>query len=260
MLDTSSLREDNNNSSDLSSVDNIPSYKILIIGDEGVGKTTLLYRYIHKKFNEINNATIGLDFQEKIVQLSSKNFIKLLIWDTAGSEKFHSIAQSFFTNCDGIVLCFDTSNKTSLDNINGWINYISDYIDITDNKNDMKNSKFLQNENVKEEVEEERENEDGQDNADEDQLKPLIVLVGTKSDLEEKKAVTFENLLNFTTIRQYKYFVTSSKTGEYIDDMFLYMAEELYKKKMGEQYSRGFRLKTIRTLKEGECKSKLKCC
>ena len=102
MLDTSTLSRDGVRKS---IIEDIPTYKILIIGDQGIGKTSLIHRYITGEFKE-SNQNIGLDFQEKTIQVSPNDKIALIIWDTAGSEKFHSIAQSFFTNCDGIILCF----------------------------------------------------------------------------------------------------------------------------------------------------------
>ena len=124
MLDTSTLSRDSSLNQRKRKIEEIPSYKVLIIGDPGIGKTSLIHRYIYNEFKEHNESTIGLDFQEKTVQVSPEDKIILIIWDTAGSEKFHSIAQNFFTNCDGIILCFDTTDKKTFENLESWINYI----------------------------------------------------------------------------------------------------------------------------------------
>ena len=92
MLDTSTLSRDGVRKS---IIEDIPTYKILIIGDQGIGKTSLIHRYIFNKFMEGEKHTLGLDFQEKIVQVSPESRIKLIIWDTVGSEKFGAIAQNF---------------------------------------------------------------------------------------------------------------------------------------------------------------------
>ena len=106
MLDSSTLDADDKLTK---SYIDLPHYKILIIGDTSIGKTSLIHRYISNKFSEDINSSIGLDYKEKMVQISSDNKVVLRLWDTAGSEKFRSIAQSYFRNSDGIILCFDTS-------------------------------------------------------------------------------------------------------------------------------------------------------
>ena len=89
MLDTSTLSRDSSLNQRKRKIEEIPSYKVLIIGDPGIGKTSLIHRYIYNEFKEHNESTIGLDFQEKTVQVSPEDKIILIIWDTAGSEKFH---------------------------------------------------------------------------------------------------------------------------------------------------------------------------
>lgn len=257
MLDTSTLSRDTINATK-ENLKDIPLYKVLVIGDQGIGKTTLIHRYIYDIFQENNEMTIGLDFQEKIVQVSPEDKIVLKIWDTAGSEKFHSIAQSFFTNCDGIILCFDTTDKKTFENLYGWVDYISDYIDIKEDieeKSDKKKSK-----NTDEEGEEEEEEEN--DWIKDEQFKPIIVLAGTKSDLKEGFIVSMEEVKKFTKILKCEYFETSAKNKNGVEDLFFFMAKELFDKKIVVNPNKGFKLRESidKNGNEGQSNSKVVCC
>ena len=263
MLDTSTLSRDSttHNKENLSAI--LPTYKVLIIGDQGIGKTTLIQRYIYGIFKESIESTIGLDFQEKTVQVSPEDKIILTIWDTAGSEKFHSIAQSFFTNCDGIILCFDTTDKKTFENLIGWVNYINDYIEIKENIDDINDKKKGKNEGEDgEEEKEEKEEEEEKDWIDDEQFKPVIILAGTKCDLKEDSIVSMEEVKKFTKILKCEYFETSAKNNNGVDDLFFFMAKELFDKKIAVNPKKGFKL--AREIDkygiEGESNSKIGCC
>jgi GTPase SAR1 family protein len=254
MLDSSNLSKDCFNSGNKKQSEDYPTYKILIIGDKDVGKTSLIYRYINNEFNEKNDTSIGLDFQEKTVKVTPKKKITLMIWDTAGSEKFRSIAHSFFTNCDGIILCYDTTDKKTFENLNGWINYINEYIEI---KIDTSNENIKNNEGEDEEENDVEELEW----AKEEQFKPVVVLAGTKADLEDNKCVFNEDIKNLTKIIKCEYFETSAKSGVGVEDVFLYMAKDLFEKKIAIAKKRkGFKLKNDRDINDSQCKSNATCC
>lgn len=255
MLDTSTLSRDSINPKK-ENLDDNPSYKVLVIGDQGIGKTTLIHRYIFDIFLKNSESTIGLDFQEKIVQVSPEDKIVLKIWDTAGSEKFHSIAQSFFTNCDGIILCFDTTDKKTFENLYGWIDYINDYIEIKDDIDEKNEKKKNKDEEEGEEEEEEI------DWINDEQFKPVIVLAGTKSDLKEGFIVPMEEVKKFTKILKCEYFETSSKNNNGVEDLFFFMAKELFDKKIAVNPNKGFKLGEgiDKNGNEGQSNSKVVCC
>lgn len=260
MLDTSTFSKDSSNLR--IKLDDIPSYKILIIGDQGIGKTSLIHRYITGEFKE-SNQNIGLDFQEKTIQVSPNDKIALIIWDTAGSEKFHSIAQSFFTNCDGIILCFDTTDIKTFENLNNWVDYINDYIDIKDNNYDGSTEKNIKKKSKDEEEddEEEEENEEDKEWIDDEQFKPSLVLTGTKSDLRENQVVLMEDIKKFTKNLKCEYFETSAKNGNGVEDLFFYMAKDLFEKKIVvNKNKKGFKLAMDKSGYEGESNSNAECC
>ena len=105
---------------------NILSYKIIIVGDSSVGKSSILNYYINNSFHHSHNSTIGVDFRSKIIDVNNKN-IKLQIWDTAGQERFRSIIRSYYRSCDGAIIVFDlTANKT-LESIHSWLEELKNH-------------------------------------------------------------------------------------------------------------------------------------
>ncbi len=95
-------------------------FRICLLGDSSVGKTSLLTRYSEGKIIEKYNSTIGVDF--KVVTLKLNDVIsKVHIWDTAGQERFKSIAINYFRNSHGFIFVYDISNRESFENLNNWI-------------------------------------------------------------------------------------------------------------------------------------------
>lgn len=103
-------------------------YKILIVGDSGVGKSCILERFATNNFFSCHQATIGIDFKTKIVQKNGINVI-FKIWDTAGQERFRSITSAYYRGASGIMVCYDITNYESFDSIKTWINDIQQYAD-----------------------------------------------------------------------------------------------------------------------------------
>ena len=96
------------------------AFKILTLGESGVGKTSILLRFAGHKFRETYLATIGLDFHPKVIKVSDKD-IQLKVWDSAGQERFHNITRTMFKDADGIALIYDVTDKESFSKIKYWI-------------------------------------------------------------------------------------------------------------------------------------------
>ena len=94
-------------------------FKLLIIGDSGVGKSSLMNRFSDNIFNETFINTIGVDFKIRTINMDGK-MIKLQIWDTAGQERFRTIVSSYYRGAHGIMVVFDITNKESFENIRMW--------------------------------------------------------------------------------------------------------------------------------------------
>jgi len=95
--------------------------KSIIIGDSGVGKSSLLYRYTDQDWNPHYIATIGVDFKVLTFERQSR-VVKLQLWDTAGQERFRGITHSYYRGAHGIMLVFDLTNMESFDNVTTWMN------------------------------------------------------------------------------------------------------------------------------------------
>ncbi|EOA36184.1 hypothetical protein CARUB_v10010068mg [Capsella rubella] len=93
--------------------------KVIILGDSGVGKTSLMNQYVNKKFSNQYKATIGADFLTKEVQFEDRLFT-LQIWDTAGQERFQSLGVAFYRGADCCVLVYDVNSAKSFEDLNNW--------------------------------------------------------------------------------------------------------------------------------------------
>ena len=97
----------------------IPLYKVSIAGDEAVGKTSLIRRYCEGKFEESRVATIGVDFQTKVVDLPA-GAVKLSIWDMAGQSRFEVVRTGMYRGSRATALVFDLSNPATLEHLTAW--------------------------------------------------------------------------------------------------------------------------------------------
>jgi len=121
----------------------IENYKIVIIGDQHVGKTSILSRYKYEVIETAYAPTVGIDFLTKNVFLEDKT-VKLIMWDTAGQERFKSLIPSYLKNANCIILTYDISNKSSFVSLNKWLMDAKEYVNektlfvICGNKLDLK--------------------------------------------------------------------------------------------------------------------------
>jgi small GTP-binding protein len=95
-------------------------FKYIIIGDSAVGKSNILLRYIHDKFNEEFQSTIGVEFGAKNLKIEDKIY-RIQIWDTAGQETFRSITRAYYKNSVCACVVYDITNKNSFQNIKSWL-------------------------------------------------------------------------------------------------------------------------------------------
>lgn len=165
-------------------------FKIILIGDANSGKTSLINRYVTKCFNDKYICTIGVDFMTKALKIQN-NTLKLQIWDTAGMEKYKQITTSYYRGAQAAIVCFDLTNKLSFSSLQRWVDDYSRYYNPIFQKN--------------------------------------IFIVGNKSDLREERQVSESEIEKWTSINKYTYFETSAKTGENVENLFLELANTLFK-------------------------------
>ena len=127
---------------------NIENYKIAIIGNQHVGKTTILSRYKYETTDDTYAPTVGIDFLTKNVFLEDKT-IRLVMWDTAGQERFKSLIPSYLKNANCVILTYDITDKSSFTSLNKWLSDVKDnvvegtFIILCGNKIDLNNKRAV---------------------------------------------------------------------------------------------------------------------
>ena len=101
-------------------------FKVLLIGDAGVGKSSILLRFTDDSFEEQMASTIGVDFRVKTVTLGGKT-VKLTIWDTAGQERFRTLTSSYYRGCHGVILVYDVNERESFTHLQQWLEELELY-------------------------------------------------------------------------------------------------------------------------------------
>ena len=129
-------------------------FKVLLIGDSSVGKTSVLLRYVDDTFCSEFQTTIGVDFKISTFQLNGK-VVKLQLWDTAGQDRFKTIVASYYRGAHGILLVFDLTSQTSFQNITRWYEESQNYLQksvpklLIGNKSDLTSQRVVKTEDAK---------------------------------------------------------------------------------------------------------------
>jgi Ras-related protein Rab-1A len=142
------INEDvNNNNSE------ILVFKILIVGDTGVGKSNFIYRYTKNKFSRSNLSTVGFESNSKEIEITNRKII-VQLWDSAGQDKFKSITKTLFNRVQGIIILYDITDKHSFLNVSNWIKLIQETnnmipFTLAGNKCDLKKERVVEEEEVR---------------------------------------------------------------------------------------------------------------
>ncbi|KAI8644002.1 ras family-domain-containing protein [Parasitella parasitica] len=161
-------------------------YKLVFLGEQSVGKTSLITRFMYDTFDSTYQATIGIDFLSKTMYLEDKT-VRLQLWDTAGQERFRSLIPSYIRDSSVAVIVYDISNKDSFTQTSKWID----------------------------DVRAERGNE------------AIVVLVGNKTDLDDKRDVTTEEGEKKAKELKVMFIETSAKGGHNVKMLFRKIAQAL---------------------------------
>lgn len=130
-------------------------FKLLLIGDSGVGKSCLLLRFADDTYTQSYISTIGVDFKIRTIELEGKT-VKLQIWDTAGQERFRTITSSYYRGAHGIIIVYDVTDRESFTNVRHWIQEIDKYAAdgvkklLVGNKCDLSSKKVVSYDEAKE--------------------------------------------------------------------------------------------------------------
>ncbi|CAH1393544.1 unnamed protein product [Nezara viridula] len=122
-------------------------FKLLIIGDSGVGKSSLLLRFADNTFTGNYITTIGVDFKIRTIELNGER-VKLQIWDTAGQERFRTITSTYYRGTHGVIVVYDVTSGESFANVKRWLHEIEQNCEVVNrvlvgNKNDAPDSKVV---------------------------------------------------------------------------------------------------------------------
>lgn len=169
-------------------------YKIVILGNTSVGKTSFLIRFCDDKFLEDSLTTIGVDYKNKFVKRNNKN-IKLIIMDTAGQERFRSIGKNMIRDADGIILMYDVTNEGSFNEMKEWINNIKENTDIE---------------------------------------KIGIIMVGNKIDLKDSIKISKQSKTNFENKYSIKIYEASAKDNINVNETFIYLVDKMQQLGIGQ--------------------------
>ncbi len=129
-------------------------FKFILIGDTGVGKSSLMLRFTDDSYTDSFITTIGVDFRIKTMNINDK-IVKIQIWDTAGQERFMAITPAYYKCADGIMLCYDITNMSTFENVEKWLAEIQTYNNnnavrmLVGNKADLENHRKVDSKLVK---------------------------------------------------------------------------------------------------------------
>lgn len=167
-------------------------FKIIVLGDSGVGKTNLIARYTRDHFIKESKTTVGVEFACKTLEFQEKEagniVLKVQLWDTAGQERFRSIATAYYRGAHGSLLCYDVTNRRSFESLEGWIQELK-----STGESDCVN-----------------------------------VLVGTKCDLDSMRAISTEEAKSFAESHQMLMVETSALNKINVDQVFELLIRHLY--------------------------------
>lgn len=166
----------------------IANFKLLIIGDSGVGKSSLLLRYVSDSFESKLAATIGVDFKVKLITVPDGTVVKLSIWDTAGQERFRTLTPSVYRGSHGAIFVFSVANRDTFDQLDSWLEELKTYAD---------------------------------------QPNIVKLLVGNKIDCEPRE-VSREEGQRFARLYNMPYAEASAKTSEGVNLLFMEVVTRIY--------------------------------
>ena len=169
---------------------NFYKFKIIMLGDVAVGKTSILTRYVDNEFKSVYNCTIGVEYKIKKIKIDKITEAELKIWDTCGSEKYRTITRQYYLDTQGVVLVFDLTNRITFEKVNVWLN-------------DLK-------ENVPTDY--------------------CVILVGNKSDIKERDILLSDEARKFAIRNKMAYIEVSAKQGTNVVSLFENITKKMINK------------------------------
>lgn len=191
-------------------------FRYIIIGDTEVGKSSILLQFTEQQFQTEHDMTIGVEMGSRVVDVGPKK-VKLEIWDTAGQESYLSVTRSYYRGADGCLLVYDIANRNSFDSLSMWL------------------SEARQNSN---------------------NPNLVILMIGNKADLEEKREVSFDEANGFAQSNGLTFLELSAKSYPQVENAFLQTARDIMNKisEHGQAQQSGIKLASAKKPAKGTAK------
>ena len=162
-------------------------FKVILIGESGVGKSSIMTKFITNEFKSAYQSTLGIEFKVKEMLIDNEIYARLRIWDTCGQERFRAITRQYFQNAQGVLLVFDLTSKDTVKKLNDWLNDL--------------------NQHVTEDC--------------------VIFVIGNKLDIKTRDISISEEAKQFANDKKLNYFEVSAKTGSGIANIFEKMTRKI---------------------------------
>jgi Ras-related protein Rab-11A len=173
-------------------------FKVVLIGDTGVGKSNLLSRFTRNEFSIDSKTTIGVEFATKNIPVDGNKIVKAQIWDTAGQERYRAITSAYYRGAVGALLVYDMSRSSTFENAERWLKELRDHAEP----------------NI------------------------VIMLVGNKADLAHKRQVETDDALAYATKNKLAFIETSAQDGSGVEDGFRRIVAEINKLRVAKQMAK----------------------
>jgi len=199
-------------------------FKIVLVGDSGVGKSNLLLRFTRDTFSAEEKSTIGVEFATRVLPMPDGKRVKAQIWDTAGQERYRAITNAYYRGAVGAILIYDISRKESFVNISRWLKELRDHA----------------NEDI------------------------VLLLVGNKSDMckgdgspREVSQAEGDELAKLHNLNRME---TSAKSGENVEDAFNLVIRTIYQNAFNVSATLPVKQSSSVTITDPAAGSQIPCC
>lgn len=162
-------------------------FKVVLLGEGRVGKTSILLRYTKGEYNDRQVSTLQASFLDKRVQLNASTLVQLSIWDTAGQERFHALGPIYYRDAAGALLVYDITDSESFNKVKNWVKELRKIVG-----NDI-----------------------------------IIVIAGNKVDLEKNRSVNEQEAIKYAESVGASHYQTSAKTNRGLDDVFINISQRM---------------------------------